>query len=251
PDAMATARRDDIHAWLELHIEQGKALETAGLDLGIVTSVVGITRVEIRIEGQPDHAGTTAMPDRRDALVTAAALVLAVRDMAEIRATSGQGHFVATVGEIEISPNAANVVPGTARLLVEVRAVTEAAIDGFLAELAGSAGRLAQEQGTRLAAFQVLSRGEPVGFDPALVTLLEEVATVQGLRTQGMASGAGHDAVFFARIAPAAMLFVPSRDGRSHCPEEWSEPHHLTQGAAVLFETVQRLSAIPAGQTLR
>ncbi|GAB1362688.1 Zn-dependent hydrolase [Rhodobacter sp.] len=241
PDEIASARREDLCARLELHIEQGRVLEATGLDLGIVTSVVGITRVEIVIEGRADHAGTTGMADRRDALVAAASVVLAVRALAEAGAAAGQGHFVATAGEIEVTPNAANVVPGTARLLVEVRAVTEAATDGFLADLAGAAEGCAQAYGARVASFRVLSRGRPVGFDPALVALLREVSAAQGLRTQDMASGAGHDAAFFARIAPAAMLFVPSLDGRSHCPDEWTEKHHLAQGAAVLFETVRHI----------
>jgi len=247
PDEIGLARRVDLCAWLELHIEQGRALEAAGLDLGVVTSVVGITRVEIVVEGRADHAGTTGIADRRDALVAAASIVLAVRGMAEAGAAAGQGYFVATVGEIEVTPNAANVVPGTARLLVEVRAVTEAAIDRFLADLAGSAERCAQAYDARIASFRVLSRGQPVGFDPALAVLLREVSAAQGLRTQDMASGAGHDAVFFARIAPTAMLFVPSLDGRSHCPEEWTEQRHLVEGAAVLFEAVRQLDVALTG----
>lgn len=237
PDLLAEARRRDLAAWLELHIEQGQVLERAGEEIGIVTGIVGISRLEIEIAGRPDHAGTTQMQDRSDALVAASAIVLDVRE----RALALAGDLVATVGELDILPNAANVIPGTARLLLDIRADRKDTLARFVADLRGTVPSIARAFGTEVRRMDLISDADPVGFDPGLLDGLEAEARGLGLACRRMASGAGHDAAFLSRIAPAAMLFVPSRDGRSHCPEEWSEQDHLAGGAAVLLETVLQL----------
>jgi beta-ureidopropionase / N-carbamoyl-L-amino-acid hydrolase len=247
PDRLAEARRTDLAAWLELHIEQGQLLERAGDDLGVVTSVVGITRVEIALSGRADHAGTTQMRDRSDALVAASAIVLAVRDRAATQAAEGHGHFVATVGELDINPNAANVVPGAARLLLDIRSERETDIARFLDGLRDEVESVSARFGVRVERMEVLSQAGPVLFDGHLLHCLETQAERLELSHRRMVSGAGHDAAFLSRIAPAAMVFIPSLNGRSHCPEEWSDKRHLVGGTAVLLDTITQLDKAGKG----
>lgn len=239
--SITPAPRCGIAAYLELHIEQGRVLESKGLDVGIVTNVVGITRIEIDVTGQPDHAGTTPMALRRDALSLAAELALEIERMAREIAARGAGYFVATTGEFEIKPNAANVVPGQVRMVVDLRTDIAALKDDFVAGLELSAQRLGAAREASVAYIRVLSDSAATLFNTGLIEQLQQATDHLGLSSIQMPSGAGHDAVFFSRIAPAAMVFVPCRDGRSHCPEEWSEPHQLAAGAAVLFDTICRI----------
>jgi N-carbamoyl-L-amino-acid hydrolase len=216
-------------------------LEEAGVDLGIVTSVVGITRVEIEVSGMADHAGTTPMHLRHDALVAAAGMVAEVRRLALRRIEAGGGYFVATTGELTVTPNAANVVPGKVRLLVEARGEAPDSIKVFLGELAQGTRRIAEASGVTLSSYRLLSEAPPTPFDPGLVSTLEAAASRNGVSFVRLPSGAGHDAVFFSRIAPTAMIFVPSRAGRSHCPEEWTDKQELALGALVQFDAILEL----------
>ncbi|KEO55100.1 Zn-dependent hydrolase [Thioclava indica] len=236
--------RRDITAYLELHIEQGRVLESKGLDVGVVTNVVGITRIEIDVTGQSDHAGTTPMDMRRDALSLAAELALEIERLAREIAARGAGYFVATTGEFEIMPNAANVVPGQVRMVLDVRTDVVTLKDDFVAGLELAAQRLGSAREASIEEIRVLSDSAATLFDAALIEQLQRATDHLGLSAIQMPSGAGHDAVFFSRIAPAAMVFVPCRDGRSHCPEEWSEPHQITAGAAVLLETIFRVDGL-------
>jgi N-carbamoyl-L-amino-acid hydrolase len=245
PKRLDTAPRSDIFAYLELHIEQGTVLERNRLDIGIVTAIVGISRVEIVFAGEAAHAGTAAMMARRDAAVAAAKAVLAVRDMAVSLAERGEGYVVATTGIVEISPGAANVVPGQARLVVDLRAETAALQREFLRDLETSMAAIARTEDVRLARYAVLSHNDPTACDTRLRRVLAESAAVLGLGAIDMASGAGHDAAFVSRVAPSSMLFIPCRGGRSHCPEEWSEPREIAAGAAVLLEAVRRIDSGP------
>ncbi|MDC7784352.1 Zn-dependent hydrolase [Rhodoplanes sp. TEM] len=245
PERLAEAVRDDVAAYLELHIEQGTVLESQALDAGIVTAIVGITRVEIVFQGEAAHAGTAGMRHRRDAAVAASAAVLAVRDVATALLDRGEGYVVATTGIVTVSPGAANVVPGEARIVIDARAETRALCDLLLAGIAAQAKAIAAETGVTLARFAVLSRNDPSACDPGLRKTLADSAAALGCTTTVMASGAGHDAAFVSRIAPSAMLFIPCREGRSHCPEEWSEPDEVAAGAAVLFEAVCRIDRDP------
>jgi len=245
PERLGEARRADLDAFLELHIEQGPVLEAAGLELGVVTAIAGITRIELLVEGRADHAGTTPMDARADALVAAADLVLRVRALAAARAAAGPGHFAATVGEFSIAPNAANVVPASARLLVDARAEHRDAMEGFLGQLAAACAELAGRHRLAITAPRVLSDNPPTPADAALVAALEAAAARAGLRHRRLASGAGHDMAWFARVAPAAMVFVPCRGGRSHSPEEWADAGAIARGADVLLDTILRLDRRP------
>jgi beta-ureidopropionase / N-carbamoyl-L-amino-acid hydrolase len=246
-DGRASARRDDVACYLELHIEQGPVLESERLDVGIVTAIAGITRVMVEVEGRADHAGTTPMHLRADALVVAAEIVLAIRRLAEERTRTGRGHFVATVGEARVLPNAANVVPQFVSLLVDIRAEKRSDCDQFLVDLTGEVEGLASRCQGVAGRVQPVSDNAPAPSDPALLADLRRAADEIGLSRRDMASGAGHDMAWFSRIAPAAMVFVPCLAGRSHCAEEWSDKGQIARGADLLFETLliadKRLSA--------
>jgi N-carbamoyl-L-amino-acid hydrolase len=246
PDRLDEARRNDITAFLELHIEQGLALESRAIDVGIVTSIAGIRRIEIVFEGAADHAGTTPMDLRRDALVAAAATVTSARCIAEQLANEAPGYFVATVGVLTVEPGAANVVPGRCRLVIDVRTTEPALTERFVVALDRESAEHAKAAGVARTAFATLSDAPPVACDPALRELLRRSASELGLSHIDLASGAGHDAAFMSRICPAAMVFVPCRGGKSHAPEEWAEREQIAAGAAVMLQTVQMLDrALP------
>ncbi|NPD14746.1 Zn-dependent hydrolase [Xinfangfangia sp. D13-10-4-6] len=238
-DPDVSAKADDVKAFFELHIEQGLVLQNAATDLGLVTAIAGITRIEVTLTGRPDHAGTTPMDLRADALVAGAGLVTDIAAEAGRLAQLGS-HFTATVGEFSITPGAANVVPGSVRLLIDARAVERPRIEGFIAWLQARLGQLPKGI---TAAHQILSDNPPTPMDPGLIALSEGAADRLGASRIRMASGAGHDAAFIARIAPAAMIFVPSLDGRSHCPEEFSEISDIALGAEVMAEAILAFDA--------
>lgn len=240
--ALAQARRDDVAAFLELHIEQGPVLEATGTDVGIVTAIVGITRLEIVFSGQAGHSGTTPMDRRQDAGVAGARAMVWLRDEARALAAAGDGYFVATVGIAEVRPGGANVVPGEMRLVVDLRGERRGTMEDFLARLGAEMARIAGEEGARVSV-ATLSDSLPAHCDATLRAALAASARSLGVSSLDMASGAGHDAAFLSRIAPAAMVFIPCREGRSHCPEEWTEPGQLAVGASVLLEAVRALDA--------
>lgn len=229
-DALGTPLQDGLAAYLELHIEQGTVLEREGVALGLVGAIAGITRIEMTVEGRPDHAGTTPMDARDDALVMAAALVGRVRDEGA-RRRAGR-HFTATVGEFEIAPNAANVIPGHARLLIDARAEVRTDMDAFItwAEALAAA--------TTGVTARVISDNPPVPMDAGLLAALAKAADDSGVSHRPMTSGAGHDAAYMARLGPAAMVFVPSKDGRSHCAEEWTKIGEIAEGAEVMARAI-------------
>jgi beta-ureidopropionase / N-carbamoyl-L-amino-acid hydrolase len=236
----ATGGRDDIRAFLELHIEQGPVLQEGNLDIGVVTAIAGIARIEISVKGRADHAGTTPMHARRDALAAAARLVLAVEDMGR-RMSDGAGHFAATVGEFAIEPNAANVVPSRARLLIDARAELRPDMERFIAEIGTLAAAVAVETGADIEPPLTISDNFPTPCDADVLDILDRSAAAIGARHRRMASGAGHDTAFIGAVTRAAMVFIPCRDGRSHAPDEWAETGDIAMGAAVLLEAVQRL----------
>jgi beta-ureidopropionase / N-carbamoyl-L-amino-acid hydrolase len=243
PARLEQARRKGLAGYLELHIEQGVILEDSGVDLGLVTAIVGIARAEILFEGAADHAGTTPMDRRRDAGLAAARLSLEAADKARAFAKRGEGHFVATTGILHIEPNAANVVPGRARMIFDIRAETDALLETFLTELDAASQSVAAEMNVVRSGFALLSRTRPTLCDERLQKMLESGAAAHGLSTMRLASGAGHDAAFLAKIAPSAMLFIPCLKGKSHTPEEWAEPAALAAGAVTLLEAVRLLDS--------
>ena len=240
PARMAAEARRDIAAFLELHIEQGPVLESGKLDIGVVTAIAGITRIEIIVEGRADHAGTTPMGRRADALAAAARLVTGIEALAT-SLSEGPGHFTATVGEFSVEPNAANVVPSRARLLIDARAEERPAMENFAASVDRLVGEVARETGTVIAPPRRISDNMPTPGDPLVLDVLDAACEAVGARHRRMASGAGHDTAFMAKVTRAAMIFVPCLGGRSHAPEEFAEIDDIALGAAVLFNAVIQL----------
>lgn len=240
PNRLADAVRSDIAAAFELHIEQGPVLEAKALDIGIVTSIVGITRLEITFQGTAGHAGTTPMTLRRDPLIAAARLIGWIRDTAEIFAARGDGHFVATTGIVEVLPNASNVIPKTARIVVDARSESRVLMEEFCAAIDRESVAAAQAANVERLSLERLSDSMPAACDPALRELLRNSAEALGLSCMEMASGAGHDMAFISRVAPASMVFIPCKGGRSHTPEEWASPAALTAGTEVMLDAILR-----------
>jgi beta-ureidopropionase / N-carbamoyl-L-amino-acid hydrolase len=237
PDQLAGAVRRDVKAFYELHIEQGAVLENAALDLGIVRGIVGINRVAVSFKGQAAHAGTTPMALRRDALVAAATLVCEINRMA-LDLSNGDAYFVATAGQINVLPNATNVVPGEANIVFDIRSSEQTLLDQFVQDLQACAQAIAGAHRVVLSSFEQLSSTAPTACDVELMAHLRQSAMSRNYRLMDMTSGAGHDCAFMTHIAPSAMVFVPSREGKSHCPEEWTEPAQLAAGVATLYEAV-------------
>ena len=240
PARISAEARKDIAAFLELHIEQGPVLETERLDIGVVTAIAGITRIEIVVEGRADHAGTTPMGSRADALAAAARLVTGIEALAT-SLSAGPGHFTATVGEFSIEPNAANVVPSRARLLIDARAEERATMEAFAASVETLAADVARETGTTIATPRRISDNMPTPGDPLVLDVLDAACAATGASHRRMASGAGHDTAFMAKVTRAAMIFVPCLGGRSHAPEEFAETDDIALGAAVLLNAVIQL----------
>jgi N-carbamoyl-L-amino-acid hydrolase len=232
PESVTRARRPpgDLAAYLELHVEQGGVLESSGARIGLVEGIVGIRRFQVAFEGEANHAGTTPMEGRRDALVSAAPFVTAVRDVALAHG------IVGTVGALRLKPNSPNVVPGEVVLSAEIRGLDEEALDRAEEELAGIAA------GYR-AAFERTSYKPPAVSDPVLLDALEAACKELDLTFKRMPSGAGHDAMCMDAITRQAMLFVPSRNGVSHSPDEYTDPESCVAGACVLLAALARLDA--------
>jgi beta-ureidopropionase / N-carbamoyl-L-amino-acid hydrolase len=241
PTRIESARRADIKAAFELHIEQGPVLEAEGIDIGLVTAIVGITRLEVEFHGTAGHAGTTPMRGRRDPLIAAARLVGWVRECALDLAARGQGHFVATVGLIEALPGATNVIPKTARILIDARSEDRRLIEEFRGALDAESQAAAQAASVERSKFNCLSDNLPSACDPHLREVLARCAALLKLSSRAMASGAGHDMAFISQVAPAAMVFIPCKDGRSHTPEEWASADDLAAGTQVILEAILQI----------
>jgi len=239
PDRLDLAKRDDIRAFLELHIEQGIVLESRFLDVGVVTSIVGIRRIEIIFQGEADHAGTTPMALRHDALVAAANTVVSVRREAEQLAAEGGDYFVATVGILDVDPSGSNIVPGRCRLIIDARTTHPALTKRFVETIDRESLAHADAARVARATFATLSDGPPVACDANLRAALRQGARDLGLAETDLSSGAGHDAALMSRIAPSAMVFVPCRAGKSHAPEEWADREAIAAGAAVIYQAVR------------
>lgn len=238
PDKLT--KRSDIAAAFELHIEQGQVLEKSGIDVGIVSGIVGIVRLEVVWQGQANHAGTTPMHLRHDAITAAAQAIVIAEKLAEGLSNVGEGYFVATCGQIFPTPNASNVIAGACQLVFDIRSDNKALMERFVAQLQNAVQEIAAKRGVQCSRFARLTDTIPVLSDADLMDCLAEAAQAQGIRAQVMPSGAGHDAAFLAHIAPMTMLFVPSREGKSHCPEEWTDEAALARGVEVLCDAIER-----------
>jgi N-carbamoyl-L-amino-acid hydrolase len=226
------------HAYLELHIEQGGTLEKSQTPIGVVEGIVAIHRYDVVIKGFANHAGTTPMAERRDALLAASQLVLAVREAV----TARPGRQVGTVGRIEIAPNSPNVIPGLATVSVEFRDLSEATLEALATEVRDRLARIARDTGTEIA-MTLASRNPPALATPAVQAAIERAADRAGLAAARLPSGAGHDAQMIAALAPMGMIFVPSIGGISHSPLERTSWEDCARGARILLGTLLELDA--------
>ncbi|HMR50555.1 MAG TPA: Zn-dependent hydrolase [Arachnia sp.] len=229
------ASRLRIHRAFEAHIEQGPLLEEAGTDIGVVTGIQGIRQYDVAIQGEPRHAGTTPHDRRKDALVAAARLIAAVEELAERLGPD----LRATVGELRIAPNSRNVVPGHALLLLDVRHPDDDVLDRAEEGLRDAVARLSARTGLP-AEMRTVLRVAPTRFDADSVSLVRVAAEALGLSHAPLASGAGHDSMRLAPLAPTAMVFIPCVDGISHAEAEDIRDEWAVNGADVLLTAVAR-----------
>ena len=237
PARTRDATRDDVDAFVELHIEQGRVLEEGGYALGLVDVITGLRQLRVELVGRPDHAGTTPMDLRRDALVGAAEVITRIT---EIVVAMGRP-AVATVGSLDVSPGARNIVPGMVAFTLDLRHPDSTSRQ----KLVAVADQVVRETATRRGlevGIEQLTDHEPVVLDRRLRSILEAAAGEEGLSYLVMPSGAGHDSQILAQRFPAAMLFVPSRNGRSHSPEEYTPIDQIVPGVRVLARTLYHLA---------
>ena len=235
PRRIDAARRnpEDLAFFLELHIEQGRRLESEKLRIGAVTAIVGIYRYIVSVAGEPGHAGTTPMALRKDALVEAAPVFTLLPEWLRQR----NPEMVGTIGQVSLEPGASNVVPGECRFVVELRSQIDADMQAVRDSLKAHAARRA---GWRI---ETIYEKDSVRLAEPLVNHIIAAAESEGLSWCRMPSGAGHDAQSLAPFVPTGMIFVPCRSGVSHTPAEWIEPENAAEGCRVLCKTVLRLAA--------
>ncbi len=236
PAQLASVQRQpgSIAGYFELHIEQGGTLEREKVDIGVVEGIVGILHSEVTIEGFANHAGTTPMDQRRDALLSAARFIEKVNQIV----TSVPGRQVGTVGWIKVMPGAYNVIPGRVTLGLELRDLDERKFTSLFDQIRAEAERLGQMNQTHFS-FTDPVVNHPALTDKAFQKMIDESARSLGLSTKLMPSGAGHDAQEIARLGPIGMIFIPSIGGISHSPKEFSRPQDIENGANVLLQAVQ------------
>jgi N-carbamoyl-L-amino-acid hydrolase len=237
---LATVKREkgSIAAYLELHIEQGGTLEAERIDIGVVEGIVGINQWNVTVEGFANHAGTTAMNNRRDALLAAAKFIEAVNRIV----TSVPGRQVGTVGKIQAFPGAPNVIPGKVILTLELRDLDAAKIQMLYQKIRAEADQIATA-GKVTFDFKELNTNIPAPTDPRIRAIIDSSAKALGLTTKQMPSGAGHDAQDMARLGPVGMIFIPSIGGISHSPKEFSRVQDIENGANVLLGALMKLDS--------
>lgn len=232
----AVLQPDCYSSFSELHIEQGKVLEETRNQIGIVHNIAAPTRFKLHVQGMADHSGATPMGMRRDALLAAAKLIVAINEIATNEKEHGT---VGTVGVVEVEPGSINVVPGAVTLWVDVRGVDCASIERTLAALRRQADAVADVDGVTIT-WEMLTADKPVALSGALAQQSEAICRELGYSYLHMNSGAGHDAMNMAKLAPATMIFIPCRGGISHNPAEFAKSEDICRGVEVLAHILLR-----------
>lgn len=225
-----------VKAHVELHIEQGKVLESQGLSVGVVTGICCASRMRVTLKGQADHAGTTPMPIRRDPLVAAAEIIQMVEREAALTGTA-----VGTVGQLQVYPGAVNVIPGEVRLSIDIRDLSDQVLDALLERVHARAAEICEKRAIELQ-IQVLGKGIPKPCSTEVQDAIKKACRRLSLAEYTLPSGAGHDSGAFANFCPMGMIFVRSKDGISHNPKEWSSPEDCADGVNVLYHTLLELA---------
>ena len=225
-----------IKAFLELHIEQGPILEEKAVPIGVVEAIVGLTQLEVTIQGRAGHAGTTPMNHRSDALVAAAEVIAAFPKLA---LDEGNGTVI-TTGQLQVFPNGSNVIPDKVVFSVDIRSGKEQDLQNAVRKVKGLIASK-NATGTQTSIEQLLYIS-PKDMDEHIRSIFKETSSELDISYCSINSGAGHDAMVFSDYTACGMIFIPSKDGLSHCPEEWSDASHLVNGANILFQTALKLT---------
>ena len=232
-----TKSSNDYHAFVELHIEQGNILNKNNIDIGVVTGIVGLKWWDVTITGFANHAGTTPMDERKDPMIAAADFILLVKNIInEI-----PGNQVGTVGKIEAYPGAPNVIPGEVKLSLEIRDLDESKIDFLFREIEKKAKIIASNSETTISFSSIDINASPALMNKQIQSLIIDAANELNYSFKKMPSGAGHDAQDMAIIVPSGMIFIPSVDGISHSPKEFSSDEDVYKGANILLNTILKL----------
>ncbi len=240
PDSAASPklRPESIKAMVELHIEQSVVLESKEAAVGLVEAIAGIKALEVRLKGVPNHAGATPMNLRQDPMVGAAHLIALIETLAK---GSGTESTVATVGKIQCRPNVSNIIPGEVIFTVDIRDAIQSGIDSVLDGIAAVGPAIALARGLVLETIPI-SESAPVHLDGGILSLIERCAARLGMSYHRMNSGAVHDSCMLAPIVPTGMIFIPSKGGRSHVPEEYTSPEEIAKGTSLLAEVLLELA---------
>jgi allantoate deiminase len=225
-----------LKAFLELHIEQGPILEEQNIPIGVVEAIVGLTQLEVTVTGQAGHAGTTPMDKRSDALVTAARII---GQLPELAIGKGEGTVI-TTGRLQVFPNGANVIPDKTVFSVDIRSGKEENVLQVIEDVKKLVDSY-NGNGIQTSIEQQLYI-QPKKMNQDIITLLKEKSGHFNIPSCYINSGAGHDAMVFSDFTDVGMLFIPSKNGLSHCPEEWSDSLHIANAVQILFETAKQLT---------
>ena len=238
-DNLASLRRDPktVKAYLELHIEQGPVLESRKKKIGVVTAIAAPSRFRVVFKGQADHSGTTPMEMRKDALVAAGYLITYIDEVCREHAATDKGRVVGTVGAVKVEPGVINAIPGRAELQVDVRSITSGSKRKVAGLIRKRARQIARERGVK-AEIITIREEEPVPMHPDVIALIRGMCEERNVPFEVMPSGAGHDAMQMAKITPTGMIFIPSTNGVSHNPTEWTDPEDICLGTQLLVETL-------------
>lgn len=229
---------DEIKAFLELHIEQGPHLEEENLDIGVVTGIAAPTRLKVEIQGVASHSGATNMLNRKDALLAAAEIALAVEKYAK---EEGENGTVGTVGVLDISPGAMNVIPGYAGMKIDIRGIHKESKEKVLQGLLKETYIIQKNRGVKID-WEIISKEDPILTDRDIQEIIIKNCKSLNFTYKSMPSGAGHDAMNMAKIYPTAMIFVPSKDGLSHNPDEYTKMEDIYRGIELLEKTLSDLA---------
>jgi len=232
--------KNDVHAFLELHIEQGNILNSNKIDIGIVEGIVGLKWWDVIISGFANHAGTTPMDARQDAMIAAAKFILNVNQVVN----SFEGSQVGTVGRISAYPGAPNVIPGKVVLSLELRDLSKEKIELLYKKIKEQSKFIAKQTKTSFEFKRLDATAEPALTDLRIQKVIKAVSDKFSYSSKVMPSGAGHDAQDMALITPTGMIFVPSVDGISHSPQEYSTPQSIAKGANVLLNSILKIDKI-------
>ena len=239
PDGIETmAYKRPVKSFTEIHIEQGKVLEHEQKTIGIVTGIAAPERFYVTIRGNADHSGATPMNLRHDALCGASKIILGIEEIASMQE---EPPVVGTVGVVEVTPGAMNVIPGAVKLGVDIRSISKVARNSVVTLVKEFIDITAEKRGLSYT-IETIAQDHPVEMNPAMIREIEEAVKSVGVEYMTIPSGAGHDAMHWAEVVPTGMIFIPCRDGISHNPAEFAEMDDIVTGAEVLDKVLRKLS---------